>query len=109
MMTFEEAKQVFEAMEASSLDSLRRDLVSAAVRYAGMRVEWALADLADRPRMDVARTAAHDALIDACNILSRNMARAGEDNRWRARLGDDRKAIGDFACYLHALLGIRAR
>ena len=108
-MTFEEAKQVFESMEASSLVPLRRDLVMAAVRYAGMRVEWALADPDARRAMDPARTAAHDAFIDACNILSRNMAKAGEDNRWRARLSDDRKTIGDFACYLNALLGIRAR
>lgn len=106
---FDEARQILDAIEGSSLASLRRDLVTAAVRYAGMRVEWALADPDARRVMDPARTAAHEAFIDACNILSRNMAKAGEDNRWRARLGDDRKAIGDFACYLHALLGIRAR
>ena len=59
--------------------------------------------------MDPERTRAHNALIDCCNILSRNMRTAGEDNSWRVALGDDRKAIGDFACLLHCLLGISAR
>lgn len=37
------------------------------------------------------RTAAHDALIDARNILSRNMRKAGEDNEWYALMQHDRK------------------
>lgn len=108
-MTFEEARQFLEEIEGSQLTTLRQDLLIAASRYAAKRVEWYLADTASRQAMDTARTAAHDAFIDTCNILSRNMTKVGEDNRWRARLGDDRKAIGDFACYLHALLGVRAR
>ena len=59
--------------------------------------------------MERRRTAAHDRLIDACNILSRQMAKEGEDNSWRADLGEDRRRIGDFACMLHCLLGLRAR
>jgi len=37
------------------------------------------------------------------------MGKAGEDNSWRMKLGDDRKDLGDFACYLHCLLGILSR
>lgn len=59
--------------------------------------------------MDAGRTRAHNAFIDACNILSRQMARPGEDVAWRARLRSDRKILGDFACYLHCLLGLKAR
>jgi len=55
------------------------------------------------------KTVSHDAFIDSCNILSRNMAKAGEDNSWREVLGDNRKEIGDFACYLSCILGIKAR
>ncbi|MFZ1641935.1 MAG: hypothetical protein WAV07_11025 [Candidatus Contendobacter sp.] len=32
----------------------------------------------------------------------------GETIGWRALLGDDRKNIGDFACYLHCLLGVKS-
>lgn len=52
--------------------------------------------------------AAHNALIDSTNILSRVMVKIGEDAAWRQKLGDDRKEIGDWACHVHALLGIEA-
>ena len=35
--------------------------------------------------------------------------KSGQSIRWRERLGDDRKVIGDFAYHLHAILGLRAR
>ena len=54
------------------------------------------------------RIAAHEALIDACDILSRAMGRSGEDNSWRRLLGDDRREVGDFACFVHCNLGLRA-
>ena len=47
--------------------------------------------------MDGTRTAAHNALIDALNILSRAMIKAGEDTTWRKQLGNDRQEIGDLA------------
>jgi hypothetical protein len=37
------------------------------------------------------------------------MKKAGEDDSWRIKLGTDRKRIGDFACLVHALIGIEAR
>ena len=102
------AEQLLQAIETSSLEELRRALLKAAVRYAHMRAEWQLAPAAERAAMDLSRGKAHDALIDACNILSRNMATRNEDVAWRAALGNERKEIGDFACHLHALLGVRA-
>jgi hypothetical protein len=59
--------------------------------------------------MEEERTAAHNAFISACDILSRNMNQSGENSHWRTQIGSDRKAIGDFACYLHTVLGIKAR
>ena len=108
-MNYEEAHATLVAIEASSLADLRRDLIITAVRYAEIRAKWALETPDERLLMDGGRTRAHNTLIDACNILSRNQAKAGEDNSWRRRLGDDRKVIGDFACFLHCILGIRAR
>jgi tetratricopeptide (TPR) repeat protein len=46
---------------------------------------------------------------DACNILSRAMNERGKDISWRAQLGQDRREIGDFACYIHCILGLSAR
>lgn len=85
------------------------DLLDVAVRYARIRVDWALREQEERFALDAARTAAHEVLIDSCNILSRAMLRAGESNEWRAHLGSDRKRIGDVACHVHCLLGLAGR
>lgn len=108
-MEFDAAKKVYKQIEATKLIQLKEDLIHSAVRYARIRTDWFLADTETRRDMDGRRTAAHNALIDACNILSRNMAKKGEEISWRASLGDDRKGIGDFACYLHCILGLPAR
>ncbi len=104
------AASILGAVERSSVsDPLRRQWLEAAVRYAECRVAWWMAGALERNAMDRPRTAAHDAFIDACNILSRVMAAAGEPNSWRADIGASRGEIGDFACLLHAVLGLRAR
>lgn len=108
-MEFAEVSEIFEAIRRSQWTSLADDLVGAAIKYARIRTDWALSFADERRVMDEARSRAHTAFIDSCNILSRNMVKSGEDNSWRSRLGDDRKNIGDFACQLHCLLGIQAR
>jgi hypothetical protein len=62
-----------------------------ALDYAHIRATWAFLSTEERLEKDRGRTLAHNAFIDACNILSRNMAKAGEDNAWRALLTDERK------------------
>lgn len=84
-------------------------MLKKSIAYAHIRAEWKLADYETRIEMDTPRSIAHNAFIDACNILSRNMHLTGEDATWRKKLGENRKEIGDFACYLHAILGIKAR
>ena len=103
------ARTVLEALEGTRATELRDDLYRHCVRYARLRTDWARASVEERREMDERRQLAHTALIDACNILSRAMHRAGEEITWRAAMGDDRRRIGDFACYLHAFLGLRAR
>ena len=103
------ANEMYEAIKQSQFDDLVGGLLRAAVKYAHYRAEWALVSIDERKEMDAARTRAHNALIDACNILSRNMAKEGEDITWREKLGTDRKVIGDFACHLHCILGVKAR
>lgn len=103
------AERVLEAIERSRFVKPRDDLVAAAVRYARLRTDWQLSTREQRMAMDRTRSGAHNVLIDACNILSRAMGEAGEDNAWRGVLGTDRKEVGDFACHLQAILGVRAR
>jgi len=96
-------------MAQTSHRDLKRDLERAAVLYAHQRATWALASTEERGETDASRTTAHNAFIDARNILSRAMTRSGEDASWRTALGDDRKVIGDFACHVHCLIAIAAR
>ena len=113
-MTSESAMEILNDIETvagtnEGLEILKRNLLTRAVQYARIRTDWALAPLDDRVEMDQPRRAAHNAFIDACNIMSRNMNKKGHAIAWRRRLGQDRKEIGDFACHLHCILGIMAR
>lgn len=113
-MRWDEAMKILDGINAATrgdqvLEDLKQELVAKAVAYARLRTDWALAEPVERKGMDGVRTAAHNAFIDACDILSRNLGGRGRENSWRERLGDDRKEIGDFACLVHCLLGISAR
>lgn len=103
------AEEILNELNESSLDSILHDMLEAALRYVGLRGRWYLATSEGRLEIDSERTRAHNAFIDACNIMSRNQRKNGEDNTWRAKLSDDRKVVGDFACYLVAIIGVRAR
>jgi len=109
MLTHDAARRCYGIICESALSSLRDDLLRKGVEYARIRAEWQLSTREQRIEMDQRRKLAHNSFIDACNILSRNMAKSGEDNSWRANLGADRKVIGDFACFIHCFLGLAGR
>jgi len=108
-MNYNKAFDIFSQIEKTELSSLKTDLLNSAIRYSNLRVSWIFADTEARIEMDNERTIAHNVFIDCCNILNRNMMKIGEDNTWRLKLGNERKTIGDFACYLNCILGIEAR
>ncbi len=88
---------------------LKHHLILGTVHDARLRTDWLLTTAEDRRAKDSARTAAHNALVDAANILSRAMVKAGKDATWCRDLGDNRKEIGDWARHIHARLGIAER
>lgn len=108
-MNHDIAAHIYHHIKLSSLENLRDSLFRSAIEYAKIRVCYRLATIEECLELDQRRTLAHNALISSCNILSRNMAQRGENIEWRALLGDDRKEIGDFACYLHCIFGIEVR
>lgn len=108
-MELEQAHQIFNIINNFGNKSLVNSLLKSAVRYSRLRVDWYFSDQELRIEMDEERTIAHNAFISACDILSRNMNAAGEDNQWRLQIGTERKSIGDFGCLLHAIIGIEAR
>lgn len=102
-------KSIYDQLLSSRHQSFVNSLVKSAVRYARLRVDWLLSDQEGRNELEAERTASHNAFISACDILSRNMLKSGEDNTWRTQIGSNRKDIGDFACLIHAVLGINGR
>jgi hypothetical protein len=108
-MDWERATQIAHAIGSSRLQVVKMELFRKAADYARMRVDWQLATAEERLVMDPARTRSHDAFIEACDIMARCMEDEREDFSWRVDLGKDRKEIGDFACYLHLILGLVAR
>ncbi|HEY5125204.1 MAG TPA: hypothetical protein VIK14_15855 [Ignavibacteria bacterium] len=109
MFNFELAEKIYSDFQSSSEKELVKDLIEYSVRYSQIRVEWQLANIEQRKELEDTRIRAHDAFIDSCNILSRAMEKAGEDNSWREKLGNDRKELGDFACYINYRLGLLSR
>lgn len=81
----------FQTTEQTQLTKLKKDLLQKAVRYARIRTDWFFIDSEERKAIDPVRTAAHDASIDACNILSRNTGKQGES--WNQTLS---QAFADF-------------
>lgn len=120
-MDWAEARKIYDELSslsakgAAPFDRLWSDILDAATRYANLRVQWALTPLdKGKGELDRDRTSAHNVFIDSCNVMSRAMASQGLDVTWRKRLGEHRtgegrKIVGDFACYLHCLLGLSAR
>jgi len=108
-MDWEKATRIAHAIGSSRLQVVKMGLFRKAADYARTRVDWQLATAEERLVMDPARTKSHDAFIEACDMMARCMEDEREDFSWRVDLGKDRKEIGDFACYLHLILGLVAR
>ena len=118
-LTIEEAMDIYsgmvKSMRVSTLDAgdkteFWEDFVNSAIKYTSKRCKWEIMSREARIEEDDGRTKAHDALISATDILARNLGgKHGADVSWRTSLGDERKRIGDFACFVVYMLGISNR
>ena len=108
-MDIQEVEAILKIIRSSRLKDFADTLIKSAIKYAHIRAEWCFLSQEEKNELEDERRIAHDALISNCDTLARNMMNNGEDNSWRTLLGNDRKRIGDFACFVHALIGIEAR
>jgi hypothetical protein len=108
-LTQNQAAEILTTILSSRRAEARDMFLRLAVDYAHIRAEWALGSRGERAGRNAGRTAAHDAMIAACDALAQAMGEAGEDDSWRPDVGADRREVGDFACQVHCLLGIAAR
>ena len=100
------AIEIFNEMKKIDSEFLLNELLESIIKYARIRTDWYFKTFEERKERDRSRTIAHDALISNINAISRNMAKNGQDISWREALTDNRKIIGDWACLIHAFLGI---
>ncbi len=116
ILTVEDAMKIYEKM-AASIDQCGledkmdfwNDCLKKAASYTKIRNDWELMSREERIEADEGRTMRHDGFITSLNILSRIAAKEGVDNTWREELGDERKRIGDFACFITYITGISNR
>ena len=113
VITMEESLTIYTEMMASiekctaddKLD-FYNDLIRKAAKYTEIRCSWEYMGREEKIAKDDARTAAHNKVITALNIVARLASSEGIDVSWREKLGDDRKRIGDFVCFLAYMTGI---
>ncbi len=114
-LTLEKANQILSQIEASvdkndeDAIELYNDFIEGAVEYANVRASWLLLSNDQKMDQDKGRTYKHDSVINRVNILARFLEKCGKDISWRAELGEARKTIGDFACYVALFYGVSAR
>ena len=113
ILQYQEALEIYTAMtenlnrnDADIVDLYNR-LIEKAVRYAHIRAEWNTLTREEKLEKDDSRTAAHDSFIASVNIIARSEDEIGL--QWRERLGNDRKRVGDFACYIVLFRSLEAR
>ena len=115
VITIEEAHDIYE-MLTGQLDEndeisqeLWEDLLDKCFRYAAIRMQWSLYTREEKMEKDSLRTAVHDSLIISFNVIGRYHKKTGKDDSWREKLGDNRKRVGDFGCYIAYIHAINNR
>lgn len=104
-----------EIADDTEAQEIYDELIHTATKYAGLRAEWLLWDRITKIEKDDSRTNCHNSLIVKFDMLARYLKSQGKDAEWRDKLGYEnedrynRKAIGDFACYLVFINSINAR
>lgn len=123
-LTLEDANRIFTEYHDSldfSEEYFREEyskLVSHAIRYAGIRVEWSGFDREEKMREDASRTNAHNMFLNDVERYAGYMKRNGKDIKWFEELGQGiepeeinlkRKRIGDWACYIALFVALNQR
>ena len=114
-LTIEDADEIFVGLK-NCIDNgdedakeLYYDFLEGAFKYSSIRSSWLTMTKDDKMERDKERTLKHDSVINRVNILARYLEKEGKDISWRVKLGDSRKKIGDFACYVALFYGLHAR
>jgi hypothetical protein len=116
VLTIEDALDIYERMTASieacsfaDKTEFWNDLLKGAAEYTKVRNDWELMSREERMETDKSRTMTHDGFITSLNLISKIAEKEGQDISWRMELGEERKRLGDFACFVSYITGISNR
>ncbi|MCR4909555.1 MAG: hypothetical protein K5985_12060 [Lachnospiraceae bacterium] len=116
ILTVEDALRIYgklaKCIEQCTLEDKMefwQDLLKRAAEYSRIRNGWETMSREEKMDADEGRTLSHDGVITALNVLSRIAEKEQVDNSWRSELGEERKRIGDFACFIAYITGISNR
>lgn len=118
ILSFEKSLEIYNQLitgldfKNEEIKLLWRKLIEAAISYSVIRSHWHLYNREERMEKDARRTASHNAFIASLNMFSRFQLKNGVKPFWRDKLGDEkdnRKKIGDFACFIAYIYGINSR
>ena len=116
ILAIEEAQSIYKRMtdaiakcEHEAKKELWDDFVQRCFKYTLVRCKWEFMDYQERIDADPSRTRMHDTVIDSIEILARLANKEGMDTTWRDDLGNERKRLGDFACFVTYITGIANR
>ena len=111
MLEFEIAKKLYEEIQEKAINDSREgfkefyeDFLKSAVSYAETRTEWSFMELSERMENDRSRSIKHDSYMYSLGAVCRNLGIEGIDE-----IMPDRKAKGDFACYIALFLSLEQR
>ena len=111
MLQYEVAKKLYEELKekvakssVDGFDKFYKRFLEHAVDYAQNRTSWAFMTQAARNDDDKSRSMKHDAYMSMLNAVCRNLGIERIDE-----LMLDRKAKGDFACYIALFLALEQR
>jgi len=112
-LTIEDALEIFNEMVASVKACKIEDkmefydeMIQKACAYAKIRDDWEYMTREEKQEADQGRTIKHNAFIDSLDILNRLITNDGVNSNWREKLGEERKRIGDYACFVSYITGI---
>ena len=111
MLQYETAKKLYEEIKTKSMaspiedfDEFYMEFLQDATDYANNRLAWSFMDKAARAEDDSSRSIKHDAFMARLNAICRVLKVEGIDE-----IMPDRKAKGDFACYIALFLSLEQR
>ncbi|MFA5635174.1 MAG: hypothetical protein WC977_04635 [Anaerovoracaceae bacterium] len=114
-MNYEESLKILDLIEGAGSkededwQGLYNDLLKDAIDYSNIRAKWNFKTPGEKENAGKSRTNLHDVFISDIEIMARYAKSKGRDASFEEVLALDRKDVGDFACFVHAIIGIRCR